>query len=177
MANHRNDGEQRGLHILCDIAFNFAGVHFLEDKTMNFQNNVKKGDIITTDVGSAVLLRETRARWFYLFKNKKISIRKSDFWEMVDTGKVSISYVESKKYRTKQRRHRTLDLTGVSSNRDHEELFEEFLQFVKPPFNIAYNNYTNLDLLYFIDKVHLLGLEYEIDRARFGITMFRVYDA
>ena len=102
---------------------------------MNFKNNVKKGDMITTDVGSAVLLRETRARWFYLFRNKTISIRKSDFWEMVDTGKVSISYVRNKKYRTKQRKHRTLDLTGVSSKRDHEEMFDEFLKFVKPPFN------------------------------------------
>lgn len=133
--------------------------------------------MIITDVGSAVLLRETRAKWFYLFKNKTISIRKSDFWEMVDTGRVSISYVESKKYRTKQRKYRTLDLIGVSSGRDHEELFDKFLEFVKPPFNIAYSNYTELDLLYFIDKVHLLGLQYEIDRARFGTTMFRVYDA
>jgi len=144
---------------------------------LQFENNVKKGDMITTDVGSAVLIRETRAKWFYLFKNKTISIRKSHFWEMVDTGKVSISYVESKKYRTKQRKYRTLDLTGVSSRRDHEEMFEKFLTFVKPPFNVAYNNYTDLDLLYFIDKAHLLGLEYEIDRASFGTTMFRIYDA
>ena len=60
---------------------------------MKYEYNVKRGDMIMTDVGSAVLMRQTRAKWFYLFKNKMISVRKSDFWEYVDLGKIKISYV------------------------------------------------------------------------------------
>ena len=38
---------------------------------MNFIHNIKKGDIILTDVGSAVVMRETRAKWFWLLANCK----------------------------------------------------------------------------------------------------------
>lgn len=144
---------------------------------MKYEYNVKKGDIILTDIGSAVLIRETRAKWFYLFKNKVIGIRKSEFWEMVDMGKLGISYASNKKYRTKQRKQRTLDLTKTHATEDHEGLFTDFIKFVNPPFNIAYNVYSDLDLDFFIDKANRLGLEYEIDRARFGTNMLRMYDA
>ena len=144
---------------------------------MKYEYNVKKGDMILTDIGSAVLIRETRAKWFYLFKNKVIGIRKSEFWEMVDMGKLGISYASNKKYRTKQRKQRTLDLTKTHATEDHEGLFTDFIKFAKPPFNIAYNVYSDLDLDFFIDKANRLGLEYEIDRARFGTNMLRMYDA
>ena len=55
---------------------------------MKYEYNVKKGDMIMTDVGVAVLMRQTRTKWFYLFKHKMISMRKSDFWEHVDLGKI-----------------------------------------------------------------------------------------
>ena len=64
---------------------------------MKYENNVKKGDMILTEIGSAVLVRETRAKWFYLFRSKIIGIRKSEFWEMVDMGKLGISYASNKK--------------------------------------------------------------------------------
>ena len=155
----------------------FAGVYFLEDKTVNFIQNIKKGDIILTDVGSAVVMRETRAKWFYLFKNKLIGIRKSEFWEMVDMGKLQISYVSNKKYRTKQRKFRTLDLTKSEPGDDHESMFEDFIRFARPPLNVAYNAYIDINLDFFIDKANQLGLEYEIDRARFGTNLLRMYDA
>jgi len=144
---------------------------------MKYENNVKKGDMILTEIGSAVLVRETRAKWFYLFRSKIIGIRKSEFWEMVDMGKLGISYASNKKYRTKQRKHRTLDLTKTHATEDHEGLFLDFLDFAKPPFNIAYNVYSDLDLDFFVDKASKLGLEYEIDRARFGTNLLRIYDA
>jgi len=144
---------------------------------MNYEYNVKKGDMILTEIGSAVLMRETRAKWFYLFKNKMIGIRKSEFWEMVDTGKLGISYAPNKKYRTKQRKRRTLDLTKTHVTEDHEGLFDDFIKFAQPPFSIAYNVYSELNLDFFIDKANRLGLECEIDRARFGTNMLRMYDA
>ena len=44
---------------------------------MKYEYNVKRGDIIMTDVGSAILMRQTRAKWFYLFKNKMISVEEN----------------------------------------------------------------------------------------------------
>lgn len=143
---------------------------------MRYQNNVKKGDIIMTDVGHALIMRQTRAKWFYLFKNKMMGIRKSDFWEYVDLGKIKISYTEKTKYRTKQRRLRTLDLRGAHSPEEQVDKFLEFERHIKPPFNIAFDYETELNTEYFIDIVESLDLDYEIDRNNStGTTMFRVF--
>tara|TARA_B100001248_G_scaffold227063_1_gene185305 strand:- start:343 stop:771 length:429 start_codon:yes stop_codon:yes gene_type:complete len=107
-------------------------------------NNVKKGDVILTEFGSGVLIRETRARWFYLFKGKILSMSKSVFWHSIDMGYMKVSYVESKKYRTKQKRFRTLDLRQKTLE-DAEFIFHKFIDFVKTPFNIVLNYEEGLD--------------------------------
>tara|TARA_R110001583_G_scaffold15480_9_gene63630 strand:- start:8812 stop:9249 length:438 start_codon:yes stop_codon:yes gene_type:complete len=142
---------------------------------VKYEYNVKKGDIILTDVGSAVLMRQTRAKWFYLFRNKMISVRKSDFWEYVDLGKIRISYVKAAKYRTKQRKMRTLDLRGENASEEQVKRFLKFEKFIKPPYNIAFNYSTDLDTEYFINIVESLDLEYEIERRPSGPAMFRVF--
>lgn len=81
-----------------------------ESERMKYANNVKPGDIIVSKIGSAVLLRETRAKWFYLFRDRVNSISKSEFWRMVDIGEMDISYVETKKYRRKQKHYRVFDM-------------------------------------------------------------------
>lgn len=142
---------------------------------IKYEHNVKKGDVMMTEVGSAVLMRQTRAKWVYLFRNKMISIRKSDFWENVDLGKIRLSYVKVAKYRTKQRKMRTLDLRGDHPPEKQISKFEEFEKFVRTPFNIAFDSDTGLDTRYFIDMAENLNLDYEIDRSSSGITMFRVF--
>jgi len=150
----------------------------LENETLNHQyrDNIKKGDMIVTEVGSAVIMRETRAKWFYLFRNKIIGVRKSHFWEMVDLGRVKILYASTKKYRTKQRRMRTLDLRGVHSYSEQIEKYEEFESFVKPPFNIAFDNNIGLNANYFINETERLNCEYEMEKLTAGVTMFRVFE-
>jgi hypothetical protein len=147
----------------------------LENEVVKYEYNVKRGDMIMTDVGSAVLMRQTRAKWFYLFKNKMISVRKSDFWEYVDLGKIKISYVKVAKYRTKQRKMRTLDLRGENPPEEQVSRFLKFERFAKPPFNIAFNYSTDLDTQYFIGVAESLNLDYEIERRPSGPAMFRIF--
>ena len=93
--------------------------------------NVKPGDIIKTKIGTALLVKETRAKWFYLFKNRVNSLNKKDFWRMVDTGQIKIFYTD-KKYRRKQKKNRTLDIRNVPSS-DLSKSLDFFLDFVDPP--------------------------------------------
>ena len=125
---------------------------------MKYEYNVKKGDMIMTDVGVAVLMRQTRTKWFYLFKHKMI-----------------ISYVKVTKYRTKQRKMRVLDLRGEDLSEEQVSEFEKFEKFAKPPFSIAFDSYIDLDTRYFIDRVESLNLDYEIETGSSGTTMFRVF--
>lgn len=104
-----------------------------------------------------------------------ISVRKSDFWEYVDLGKIRISYVKAAKYRTKQRKMRTLDLRGENASEEQVKRFLKFEKFIKPPYNIAFNYSTDLDTEYFINIVESLDLEYEIERRPSGPAMFRVF--
>jgi hypothetical protein len=143
---------------------------------IKYLDNVKKGDLIYTEIGHGILLRQTRAKWFYLFNSRHIGIRKSDFWELVDIGKIQITYIENAKYRTKQRKMRTLDLRGVYSYSEQIEKYEEFESFVKPPFNIAFDSNIGLNANYFINETERLNCDYEIERSPTGVTMFRVYE-
>ena len=155
----------------------------LQKMILKYKENVKKGDMIMTDLGSAVLVRQTRAKWFYLFKSRMASVSKSEFWELVDTGKIDISYVKDKKYRTKQRKLRTLDLTIQYSHDQQMEAFEDFLEFAKTPFNIAFSDRSTIEhehfsikLQLFLDKIEEMGLTSEVERSRFDVMMIRVGD-
>ena len=98
---------------------------------MKYANNVKPGDIIITRIGTAVLLRETRAMWYYLYKDRVNGIKKSEFWRLVDIGEIQIKYVDSKKYRRKQKKHRIFDLRN---GEDYATRLEEFLNTFAPFF-------------------------------------------
>ena len=92
--------------------------------------NVKPGDMILTDIGSGFLTKETRAYWFYLFKQRINRIKKSHFWQMIDCGTIKIKYAESKKYRRIQKRYRTLDTRLIPIDTLGEE-FDDFIDFMK----------------------------------------------
>lgn len=122
-------------------------------------HNVKKGDMLYTDIGSVVLIRETRARWFYLMKGRVSSVKKTTLWELVDTGRMKVSYAKEKKYRTKQRKFRTLDIR-FAPERNQEEMFEKFIDFVKTPFNILYSLDNSSNISYYKHRLSEMGFEY-----------------
>lgn len=98
--------------------------------------NVKPGDMIKTSVGIAILLKQTRAHWFYLFKSRTNSLRKSEFWRMVDLGQMQIIYAKGKKYRRVQKTGRTLDIRGLPVQEISGRV-QVFSREVNLPFSIA----------------------------------------
>ena len=121
--------------------------------------NVKPGDMILTDIGSGFLTKETRAYWFYLFKQRINRIKKSHFWQMIDCGTIKIKYAESKKYRRIQKRYRTLDTRLIPIDTLGEE-FDDFIDFVTLPCSVAFgpNSRQKLDII--ISKLNELSLDY-----------------
>ena len=123
------------------------------------RHNVKKGDMIVTDIGSGILMRETRAYWFYLFKNRMNRIKKSQFWQMVDCGMIKVEYADNKKYRRIQKRYRTLDIRDVSLD-DVESELAEFLKFVKHPSSIVFGPNASDKASIVLDCLSRSGLDF-----------------
>lgn len=145
---------------------------------MKYVNNVKPGDIIVTRIGTAVLLRETRATWFYLYKDRVNSIKKSEFWRLVDIGEMEIKYVASKKYRRKQKKHRIFDLRN---GEDHATRLDEFLDMFDPSefWVLAKDWESNKkdDMNYFskcINELKHRGFACEIDKRGPGSIYIKV---
>ena len=90
--------ENKELYLTLVILLFALQAYLLENKRLIVErHNVKKGDMIVTDIGSGILMRETRAYWFYLFKNRINRIKKSQFWQMVDCGMIKVEYADNKK--------------------------------------------------------------------------------
>ena len=126
-----------------------------------------------TSVGSAVFIRQTRARWFYLYKSRVSSVSKKNLWRMIDMGEVRISYVENKKYRTKQRKMRTLDLREQVDMESQVEKFEDFADFARVPFDIIFlkdENRCSIDIGVFVEKIEQKGLKYSIHKNIMRVT-------
>ena len=135
--------------------------------------NVKPGDMIMTDIGSGFLTKETRAYWFYLFKNRINRIKKSHFWQMVDCGSVKIKYADNKKYRRVQKRYRTLDTRMVLTNNLEKEL-EDFIGFVTLPCSIVLTLDSQERVQVIVNKLNELSLDYYKERGYSSETVIRV---
>lgn len=110
-----------------------SSIFILENKVIKTVHNVKTGDMFTVQgVGSAILTKETRAYWFYLFKDRLNKIKKTHFWQGVDCKQINISYASNKKYRRVQKRYRSLDVRQISRYEIENEL-ENFLDFISFP--------------------------------------------
>lgn len=148
----------------------------LKNEMLENMYNVKKGDIIFTDIGSLVLVKETRARWSYLMNGKMASVRKTNLWELIDTGKLKISYAKGKRYRTKQRRYRTLDIRTVPQV-DQTKMFEGFIDFAKPPFNILYCVDNSENISYYKHILQEGGYSFDVNRYKSATeVMIKVVD-
>ena len=121
--------------------------------------NVKPGDMILTDIGTGFLTKETRAYWFYLFKNRINRIKKSHFWQMIDCGTIKIKYAENKKYRRIQKRYRTLDTRGVGIE-ELEGEFDNFIHFVTLPCSVAFGPDSEQKIKTVLRKLDELSLDY-----------------
>ena len=121
--------------------------------------NVKPGDMILTDIGTGLLTKETRAYWFYLFKNRISRIKKSHFWQMIDCGTIEIKYAENKKYRRIQKRYRTLDTRNIMIDNLEEDL-DDFIHFVTLPCSVVFGPNSEYKIKTVIRKLDELSLDY-----------------
>jgi len=121
--------------------------------------NVKPGDMILTDIGTGLLTKETRAYWFYLFKNRISRIKKSHFWQMIDCGTIEIKYAENKKYRRIQKRYRTLDTRNIMIDNLEEDL-DDFIHFVTLPCSVVFGPNSEYKIRTVIRKLDELSLDY-----------------
>jgi len=154
-----------GVHLCHPRTGCLSGVPVLENKELiEKRYNVKPGDIIVTEIGSAFLTKETRAYWFYLFNNRINKIKKTHFWQMVDCGNLKVQYANNKKYRRFQKRFRTLDLRGVQIE-EVEEKFDEFIGFVNLPCSVGFGRDGQQKVKLVIQKIDELSLEFYEDKS------------
>lgn len=139
---------------------------------MIYRYNVKVGDVVVTNIGSGLLIRETRQKWFYVMNNRKSSMSKDEFWNLVDLGQMRIQYAEDKKYRRLKKSGRILNLTDVKVN-DWERSLEEFVKFVSLPFQIAVSDedLQNLKYDFLLEKIRDLNYDFSID-GKYRETIF-----
>ncbi len=137
-----------------------SGLSVLEnERLIEERYNVKPGDMIMTDIGTGILIKETRAYWFYLFRDRVNRIKKAQFWQMIDCGNMRIKYAENKKYRRTQKRYRTLDMRGISTTNIEREL-DEFLNFVSFPSSVVFGPNSSDKLSAVFKKLNEMDLEY-----------------
>ena len=105
------------------------------ERTIRYCYRLRKGDLLTSPVGNAVLLRETKGYWYYYFQDRTCRISKIRMWHGIDKGNVGVTYGSSMKYRRKKRKDRALDLHGVKHT-DAEEKIRSYLNFVELPTTI-----------------------------------------
>ena len=147
-----------------DSLVHAASVSILENQGLiEKRYNAKPGDMIVTDIGSGFLTKETRAYWFYLFKNRINRIKKSHFWQMIDCGTIEIKYAE-KKYRRIQKRYRTLDTRKIPLEILEDE-FNSFIDFVTLPCSVAFGPDSNTKLEIVITRLDELSLDYYEDKG------------
>ena len=115
--------------------------------------------MILTDIGTGLLTKETRAYWFYLFKNRISRIKKSHFWQMIDCGTIEIKYAENKKYRRIQKRYRTLDTRNIMIDNLEEDL-DDFIHFVTLPCSVVFGPNSEYKIRTVIRKLDELSLDY-----------------
>tara|TARA_Y100001938_G_C7987326_1_gene377600 strand:+ start:448 stop:882 length:435 start_codon:yes stop_codon:yes gene_type:complete len=137
-----------------------------------YKYNVKVGDVVVTNIGSGLLIGETRQKWFYVMNNRKSSMSKDEFWNLVDLGQMKIQYAEDKKYRRLKKSGRILNLTDVKVN-DWERSLEEFVKFVRLPFQIAVSDedLQNLKYDFLLEKIRDLNYDFSID-GKYRETIF-----
>jgi len=112
--------------------------------------NLRKGDAIvisrpgteriTAKTGIGVLVKQTKAYWYYFYKGHVARISKTSLWQNLDTHKaVSVIYGSSMKKRRKQRKWRSLDLHGTKHEMVEEKV-KSFLNFADLPCRIVTGN-------------------------------------
>ena len=107
--------------------------------------NLRAGDaIVVRGIGLGVLTRQTRAYWYYFFKNAECRVKKRKLWELIDTnGHVTVEYGKNMSRRRKQRKMRILDLHGTS-HQEVDEKVRSFLNFVELPCEIVTGHSTKM---------------------------------
>jgi len=143
---------------------------------VKYKNNVKPGDMITTSIGTAVLLKQTRAKWFYLFRKRVNSMSKFDFWRMVDLGMLEVHYSAGKKYRRLQRNNRVLDLRSIGTD-SFDDMLDDFIEFVNTPFTLAFmaDDLGHPKVVKLLNDIKIRGLNYHSTNRQFsGLIYMKV---
>ena len=105
---------------------------------------MRKGDAIIVqaradkkhETGVGILIKQTKAYWYYFYKGHVARVRKSTLWHNLDVHTaVSVLHGSSMKRRRKQRKWRSLDLHGVKHDSVDEKV-RKFLNFVELPCKI-----------------------------------------
>lgn len=103
---------------------------------------LKSGDLlVTNDHGVAILIKDTRTYWYYIYKEKEARVRKSKLWSYLDqySGKFRVQFGSSMKYRRKKKTGRLLDLHGLA-HESADDKIREYLNFVELPTTIITGN-------------------------------------
>tara|TARA_R100001510_G_C7655036_1_gene213968 strand:+ start:3478 stop:3915 length:438 start_codon:yes stop_codon:yes gene_type:complete len=116
---------------------------------------LRKGDLIITPEGPALLVRETKKYWYYLYKQHMARVSKAKLWRAIDSSdKITVNFGSSMKHRRKKKKDRYLDLHGVKHEKADDKV-RSYLNFVELPTRIITGNSEHMK-----DIVHLVAKEY-----------------
>ena len=108
---------------------------------------LRKGDLIATPDGVALLFKQTRKYWYYIYKGHSARVSKEKLWKAIDlSDKVSVKYSPHMTRRRKKKKDRHLDLHGVK-HQDVDEKVRRYLNFIELPTKIITGNSTSMKSL------------------------------
>jgi hypothetical protein len=97
---------------------------------------LKSGDLlVTTTNGVAILIKDTRTYWYYIYKEKEARVKKTKLWSYLDQSKFRVRFGSSMKYRRKKKTGRLLDLHGLTHDAAPDKI-REYLNFIELPTTI-----------------------------------------
>ena len=100
------------------------------------QYNLRKGDLLVAGQNTGIVLKQTKAYWYYFYDGMVCRIRKERLWHLIDSnGRVEVRYGSTMKRRKKQPRHRSLDLHGTL-HADVDEKIRKYLNWIEYPTRI-----------------------------------------
>jgi len=106
--------------------------------------SLRKGDLIKTPDGFALLFKSTKKYWHYFYRGHSARVRKEKLWKAIDlSSDLSIQYGTNMKYRRRQKKSRHLDLHGVKHEEASDRL-REYLNFVELPTTVITGNSTQM---------------------------------
>ena len=121
------------------------------------EHTLRKGDMLVTTKGVAILTKKTKEYWHYFYRGKIARIRKKKLWGAIDRSvfPCRVEFGSTMKRRRKQKKNRTLDLHGTPHENADEEI-RKFLNWVELPANIITGNSSAMKV-----TVHRIAKEYD----------------